>query len=1273
MLHWRMLGGDEKAQLQELNARLYEYVSRVRQLEQENQQLLDELQNRRGEEDWWAAWQGRYQAEVSSLRRQLEELSWDKSLAEGERDSLWRELQELQQLSREARAVRGQLDAELGAQRQQLKEALGARAALEALLGRLQDEHQRLLEGHERDVRELRQQVSTFSLQFRARQPPREPQLNLQEVHDSYALLVSESWQETFQLYQDKVRELEEKVRRGQESRQEAEEEKRLCQLEVESLHREAQELDQLRQRLEEELLRMREKYDLEMEENQRVIDFLEDEKQNLTMTLTDRLKDYQELLQVKTGLNLEVATYRALLEGESNPEILVWMEHIQNVPREVRNTSCQYVNSILQRENKRNIFSREKITSSNKNISTPYTKRSTFFGPQATIVTGSAPRKDFLGPSYSSSSTLRQETSYERTAKDHGELRTLPTTRGLLRSIEPQVKVIPDIQKTESRSSITTYLTKESTSAQKPSQQHKDVRMSTSASTQSHERSVFQGKKTEERVSTEERKHKIEPTKPRQEEKMFDSKEKASEERNLRWEEMTKLDKEARERESMHLKGKAKGGESTKERTTIFGEKREIQIPVSFEGQGHGKASQNDKVELSVKDIQTFPKKGASDSKTKWTDERGLKFKVDTSDAVDSTKDDSTRKTIAENIVSSILQQFVQPSDSETSVGPSLDTKVTYMERKELPGDGKAKTEIIVESKLLEEIDVSDEDSLKHLLSKGAKEVEIKGKSAESMIGDIINLGLKGREGRAKVVNVEIVEEPLGYVTDERTDFSTPFEVEEVDDVSLGLERHYSDEEGDEETSIAFSGNQLKKTTQPHQNITHFEEVTEASDSEGEQRYFVSTPDESSGVYDKDEDSVYGQIHVEEESTIKYSWQDEVAQSTEKRRKRNNLPGDEFSSTSEIFSPEEDVDYSHLKEQPKSDQLHAESIVIEKEIKIPHEFQTSIKEIFSKDPKHQLVETLGQLEGSLPESVREELSVLTKESQGDAGNISVKKFEKTTDSGSVTIVAEVNLSQTLDADQFDLEQLSKDDSSKVEKILQSAVLDSFEKHQAQEPESPDSKYGVEVSGSSIKSKRWASRETYSSSSEKDDGGGEHYTAEHVFCQGPVSATVEVSSPRGFAQSHVLEDVNQSVRHIKIGPTEIRRTEQIFYEGPTSGVVEMDMTNREETPSTARSTRETTIIFPARKEAKVHIVSDDGDWKDNESKKDKEASMSFQVSAAQDKQAYGEHVTEKAMFDKTVQLQRMVDQRSVISDEKKIALLYLDKEEEEEENDGHWF
>uniref|UniRef100_A0A8W4FGV4 Synemin n=1 Tax=Sus scrofa TaxID=9823 RepID=A0A8W4FGV4_PIG len=335
MLSWRLQTGSEKAELQELNARLYDYVCRVRELERENLLLEEELRSRRGHEGLWAEAQARFAEEACSLRQQLDELSWATALAEGERDALRRELRELQLLGEEARAARGRLDAELDAQRRELQEELGARAALEALLGRLQAERRGLDAAHERDVRELRARSAGLTLRYRARATgPAAPPPRLREVHDSYALLVAESWRETVQLYEEEVRELEEALRRGQESRREAEEETRLCAQEAEALRREALELEQLRALLENELLRVQEEYELQAEERQRVIACLEDEKAALTLAMADRLRDYQELVQVKTGLSLEVATYRALLEGESNPEILILTERIENVPQ---------------------------------------------------------------------------------------------------------------------------------------------------------------------------------------------------------------------------------------------------------------------------------------------------------------------------------------------------------------------------------------------------------------------------------------------------------------------------------------------------------------------------------------------------------------------------------------------------------------------------------------------------------------------------------------------------------------------------------------------------------------------------------------------------------------------------------------------------------------------------------------------------------------------------------------------------------------------------
>lgn len=270
MLSWRLQTGSEKAELQELNARLYDYVCRVRELERENLLLEEELRSRLSREDRWAEDQALYAEEARSLRQQLDELNWSTALAEGERDALRRELLELQREGVEAGTARSRLDAELGAQRRELEEALGARAALEALLGRLETERRDLDAAHERQVRDLRARAASLTMHFRARATsPAAPPPRLRDVHDSYALLVAESWRESVQLYEDEVRELEQALRRGQESRLQAEDEARLCAQEADALRNQALELEQLRARLEDELLRMREEYGMQAEERQ--------------------------------------------------------------------------------------------------------------------------------------------------------------------------------------------------------------------------------------------------------------------------------------------------------------------------------------------------------------------------------------------------------------------------------------------------------------------------------------------------------------------------------------------------------------------------------------------------------------------------------------------------------------------------------------------------------------------------------------------------------------------------------------------------------------------------------------------------------------------------------------------------------------------------------------------------------------------------------------------------------------------------------------------
>ncbi|ELV14157.1 Synemin [Tupaia chinensis] len=626
----------------------------------------------------------------------------------------------------------------------------------------------------------------------------------------------------------------------------------------------------------------------------------------------------------------------------------------------------------------------------------------------------------------------------------------------------------------------------------------------------------------------------------------LFDSKEKASEERNLRWEELTKLDKEARKREMQQMNEKAKGKDALKERHV-----KGRDIPIHLEGPQARRPA-----EVTPKGLQMPVKKDADDGSGRQKETREARFKLSPSDPADSLEGDSTTETVAENIVTSILKQFTQTSNTEATANSFPDTKVIYVEKKELPGDKKTKTEIVLESKLTEDVDISDQAGLDYLLSKEAKEVGLKGKSTEQMIGDIINLGLKGRDGRARVVNVEIVEEPMSYVGGEKAgEFSTPFEVEEVDDVSPDPKRFTEEEGSYGETDGTFLGHPRHRTRQ--ENVTHFEEVMEAGDSEGEQSYFVSTPEEHPGGPDRDDDegSVYGQIHIEEESTIRYSWQDEIVQGSWRRRKQGDHEG-EIMNVPEA-SPA-DAERTHWTEQSRSGEFHAEPTITEKEIKIPHEFHASIKGVSSKEPRHQLVEVIGQLEQTLPERVKEELSALTREEDSELGGVSVDvKKVQTPGSGSVTLVAEVNLSQTVDADQLDVEQLSRDEASEIEKTVESVVRDNVTRRQGQAPGSPDRDERMESPVSGLGFKRWATRELYSPSGEREDGGRASYSMEQLSPQGPVSATVEVSSPQGFAQS---------VRHVQLGPTAFWKTEQVSYEGPT---VQVAQVSGEDVPSQA--------------------------------------------------------------------------------------------------------
>uniref|UniRef100_A0A8C3QIJ9 Synemin n=1 Tax=Cyanoderma ruficeps TaxID=181631 RepID=A0A8C3QIJ9_9PASS len=1184
---WRRweAGWDEKRELQELNSRLRVFVTRVRELEEENRFLARELAELREQE--LIGLQVPEQ-ELAWLRMQLEELSRAKLEAELERDGLRRELEELRALGAEVLGMRRRLEPELAGQQKLLERLRGECVALEELLLELQAEHGHMAERQRREAVEMRE----LRLNLAALPPPLAG-LSLEELEETYEMLLNQSCRETLLRYQEQIQVLQEQeALRNRENVELLREESRQCRQHLEDLHRQGQELCALRERLEQEMLALQDRHGAELEEYQRIIDALEEEKQFLTMSITDYLRDYQELLQVKAGLILEIETYRALLEGESKPWIIWREEYAGKLPQDIINTSYNYTDiySTYQERNRNKASPAARITDTrhrmpvtNMSSSAHYSAHSTQAGSHTTTG-GRTFGRDLLGSTYRPSTTVTKD---ERIVTDHKELRTFTPDYSSWRSTEMQQKRIPERKKTEVTTSSTVSFSKESAHAERSDKDRKldaentrtkpgftkfpAYELITSAKPSKYEETIIEtrtilkdktggSKPTDEKTSLLKEKDKLEKQ-TKDEKKKIDEKSFVGE--SVDFGRKTEQRRYTREEASQKVTvtgsdisaARTLKSDSTKKDATVTSESRSkdiIEVPISVERPAPDKGPQRMK-EIRVQGVKTSIGRETDDHVTQSAESRQVRISEAESslESQEQIRDGSHKmgtlptENIAENIVADILKSFTESSSSQMST----DTKVTYFDKKEQEDEGKIKTEFTVQSQVQKDIDISNEGDLGHLSNQDVRKVireGVEGTPSKEEIEDIVHHGLKGSEsGKNVSVNVEIVEEPLDYTTDERSDFSTPFQVEEVEDSFPERERHY----GEEEQDVTFTYEDVKKKKPRHGSFTHVEEVTEEDDSPTEQQYFVSVPDDHPIINEKDDDSVYGQIHIEEESTIKYSWQDEFLQGTQSKREEG------VSSPEETYKVVGEEASAHiLKEHPEGERSHVESIVIEKEIKIPHEFQTSIKGLLSKetkDPKHQLKEALEQLEGSLPESVKEELSALTKDGKVDASNLAfdIKKVDQKEEGGSVTIVAEVNLSQTLNTDEFDVDQLGEVITSEKEK----ATIHSLKKES-----SDGSNTGVSSHTP------FADQEIYSSSTTRRSGGTGYHTTERVVYDGSVLETADYGEASHSSQS---ADETKSQRRVRVGPAEVQRFEQVLYEGPGSETLELsaaeDLVQRE--------------------------------------------------------------------------------------------------------------